>query len=100
MRLRSFVIVCCIFVPGQNLFEDTCARLKSVRNYAVDTRPTEGDVKIVNFAFRSIVEPSFEETSITVEVDEIYLINELKLGGKMSLKRDVKPGKQELPSVM
>ena len=45
----------------------------------MDTLPTEGDVTIVNLTFRSMVTASFEETSITVEFDEIYLINELKL---------------------
>lgn len=78
---------------GQNLFEDTCARLESVRNYTVDTLPTEGDVTVANLAFRSIVTASFEETSITVEFDEIYLINELKLEGQQARGVAVQPGK-------
>ena len=57
--------------------------------------PTEG--KIINYTFKAIVDPSFEETSITVEFDEIYLINELKLEGKVSMKYPTKPGKAGAP---
>ena len=63
----------------------------------MDTRPTEGDVTIVNLAFRTIVAPSFEETSITVEFDEIYLINELKLEGQHARGVAVQPGKTGVP---
>ena len=52
---------------------------------------------IVNFSFKSITEPSFEETSITVEFDDIYLINELKLQGLVSTRVGVKPGKVGTP---
>ena len=98
MRLKSWFgyyllhISYHVFI-GQNLFEDTCARLESVRNYTVDTLPTEGDVTIVKLTFRSIVTASFEETSITVEFDEIYLINELKLEGQQARGVAMQPGK-------
>lgn len=59
----------------------------------MDTLPTEGDVTIVKLTFRSIVTASFEETSITVEFDEIYLINELKLEGQQARGVAMQPGK-------
>lgn len=82
---------------GQNLFEDTCASLESVQNYTVYILSTAQNPTIVNLIFKSIVTPSLEETSITVEFDEIYLINELKLEGLQAQGVAVQPGKTGAP---
>ena len=67
---------------GQNLLEDSSTRLLSVMNYTVDELPNELlHETVVNLAFTSIGRASLEETSITIEFDEVYLINELRLEG-------------------
>ena len=45
----------------------------------IERKPKNKTRLVVWHTFRSIVKASFEETSITVEFDEIYLINEFKL---------------------
>lgn len=61
----------------------------SVRNYTVDERPNELSnemlhATIVDLVFTSIGRASLEETSIILEFDEVYLINELRLEGRPS----------------